>query len=125
MRPALAAAATVTAIALSAAACTTPPWVQASIDQATAEGLPCPGHAALFDLVGLPDHFHHVAERESNCDPAAVNPSSGATGLLQIMPFWASSCGTTRHGLLDAFTNARCAVYIYERQGADAWSQTW
>jgi hypothetical protein len=99
--------------------------VQQRIDEATAEGLPCPGHAALFDLVGLPDHFHYVADRESNCDPSAVNPSSGATGLLQIMPMWADDCGTTRHGLLDAFTNARCAVLILAVQGPGAWSQTW
>jgi hypothetical protein len=113
------------ALAVVALAGCTDPWWFAARDNATAKGLPCADHAALIDLAGLPDHFHYVADRESNCWPGAINSRSGATGLFQIMPMWADDCGTTRHGLLDGFTNAVCAAHIYAVQGPDAWSQTW
>jgi hypothetical protein len=100
-------------------------WADSLTADAAAAGLPCPEHAAIIDLAGLPDHFHYVADRESTCDPAAVNDESGATGLLQVMPMWADDCGTTRHGLLNAWINAVCAAHIYDVQGPGAWSQTW
>jgi hypothetical protein len=101
-------------------------WLTERRESAQARGLPCAHHAALIELVGLPEHFHRVAERESTCWEGAVNPRSGATGLFQIMPgTWADDCGTTRAGLLDAFTNAVCAAHVLRVQGPDAWSQTW
>jgi hypothetical protein len=112
---------------LSLTACT-PEWNlwRDGLAQGAADaGLPCPEHAAVIDLAGLPDHFHTVARRESTCDPAAVNGSSGATGLFQVMPMWADDCGTDRHGLLNAWINAVCAAHIYQVQGPGAWSATW
>jgi hypothetical protein len=103
-------------------------WWSAQRDEAAAKGLPCADHAALINVVGLPEVFHYVAEAETGgtCRHDLINPRSGATGLFQVLPhLWADDCGTTRHGLLDGFTNAVCAAHIYDVQGAEAWSQTW
>src|SRR5262245_17345024 len=61
-----------------------------------------------------------IMYRESRCNPSAYNPS-GASGLLQIMPFWQrdSQCAGS---LFDAATNLRCGRHILAVQGWVAWS---
>lgn len=58
---------------------------------------------------------------ESGGNPDAHNPS-GASGLMQIMPFWAASWGLPTSALFDPDTNLRLAAYIRDAQGWDAWS---
>jgi hypothetical protein len=59
--------------------------------------------------------MHH----ESRGDPNAVNPSSGAAGLFQIMPFWWDHYGGDR---FDPATNVAVARLIWDQQGYAAWS---
>ena len=65
----------------------------------------------------------HILPRESNCQPDAYN-KSGASGLAQVLSSWAASCGITKQQLFDPLENLRCARYVYNRQGKNAWS-TW
>jgi soluble lytic murein transglycosylase-like protein len=105
-------------------------WIQQTRDEATAAGMPC---AELADAVawrGLPEHFLYVIERESNCTPTAVNRSSGALGLTQLMPFWLRylcpmGIACSSQELLTIEANLDGAAVVYEAQGWAAWSQTW
>lgn len=56
---------------------------------------------------------------ESGGNPDARNPSSGAAGLFQVMPFWWDHYGGDRY---DPETNVRVAKLIWEQQGYGAWS---
>ena len=58
---------------------------------------------------------------ESGGNPDAYNPS-GASGLMQIMPFWADSLGIPRASLFDPATNIEVAAHVYSVQGWWAWS---
>lgn len=58
---------------------------------------------------------------ESRCDPSAWN-RSGATGLMQVMPFWAHHCGGTPADLADPTFNLGCALHVYNVQGWQAWT---
>ena len=105
-------------------------WITTEEQTASAEGQPCPIYADDLAWRGLPDHFLAVIERESRCDPTAVNTSSGALGLTQIMPFWLrdlcpAGIACTPADLLDPQTNLDAAAYVYSVQGPQAWSQTW
>ena len=51
---------------------------------------------AVSKRLGIePDHLSAVISIESGYNPAAVNPSSGASGLIQFMPSTARALGTT------------------------------
>lgn len=63
-----------------------------------------------------------IIECESNGDPQAVNPRSGASGLMQVMPFWADHFGYEREDLLDPSLNMEMAVLVWQEQGWEAWS---
>lgn len=56
---------------------------------------------------------------ESRGDPNAKNPSSGAAGLFQVMPFWWDHYGGDRY---DPTTNVSVASLILASQGWTAWS---
>lgn len=58
---------------------------------------------------------------ESGGNPDAYNPS-GASGLMQVMPFWAASWGLPSSALFDPDTNLQLAAYIRDSQGWTAWS---
>lgn len=81
---------------------------------------PCSEWGPLAIEAGwLPEQWPRLSDImycESNCDPSAHNPS-GASGLLQIMPFW-------YHGRdpYDPYTNLVMGAQIYEAQGWRAWS---
>jgi len=63
-----------------------------------------------------------VAKCESNYNPLAVNPSSGASGLFQFLPAtWAL---TPQHAqsVFDAVANAQGAAWLYQRSGPGQWS---
>lgn len=62
-----------------------------------------------------------VMKCESGGNPNAFN-KSGASGLMQVMPFWADSLGIPRKALFDPATNLRVAAYVLEVQGWKAWS---
>lgn len=83
----------------------------------------CARYERWLDQAGLPAHFHGVMWRESKCIPTARNPS-GASGLLQVMPMWASRCGITVALLFDPLQNILCGVVVYRAQGGAAW-ETW
>lgn len=60
-----------------------------------------------------------IIEHESGGNPNAVNPSSGAAGLFQVMPFWWDYYGGDR---FDPQTNINVAHLIYLQQGWGAWN---
>jgi len=60
----------------------------------------------------LPDWLMVIMKTESNLDPAAVNPYSGATGLIQFMPDTASSLGTSTSAL-KLMDNLTQLDYVY------------
>jgi Transglycosylase SLT domain len=102
-------------------------WVTQLEGDATAAAAPCPIYADDLAWRGLPEEFLYIIERESNCDPAAVNASSGALGLTQIMPSWLPvlcplGIACTEAELLDPEVNLDAAAYIFATQGPDAWS---
>lgn len=63
-----------------------------------------------------------LMELESRGDPGAVNPTSGATGLMQVMPFWARRFGHTRSELKDPLVNLDISAWILERHGWTSWN---
>ncbi len=63
-----------------------------------------------------------LMEFESAGDPGAKNPTSGASGLMQVMPFWAGHFGYSALDLFDPWTNLEVAAVIRDQQGWDAWS---
>jgi Transglycosylase SLT domain len=63
-----------------------------------------------------------LMEHESAGDHLAQNPASGASGLMQIMPFWAGHLGYQVDSLFDPAINLRIAAYIRDEQGWDAWN---
>ncbi|MEX2134369.1 MAG: transglycosylase SLT domain-containing protein [Acidimicrobiia bacterium] len=63
-----------------------------------------------------------LMELESAGDPGARNPASGATGLMQVMPFWAGHFGYSTSDLFNPWTNLEVAAAIREQQGWEAWS---
>lgn len=97
----------------------------ATTSQGTAEAGPCWRwrHIALdyFTLSQWRYPVRGIMRRESNCEPDAYNPS-GATGLMQIMPFWADDCGGWPSRLFRPRFNLRCARHVYNVQGWYAWS---
>jgi soluble lytic murein transglycosylase-like protein len=66
-----------------------------------------------------------VAEAESNLDPLAVNPSTGASGLFQFMPStWASLSELAGWGgasVFDSRANAAVAAWTVARYGWHPW----
>ncbi len=60
--------------------------------------------------------------KESNGDPDARNPSSGAAGLMQVMPFWARTHGYAYADLFMPGVNLWVASQIRDQQGWSAWS---
>jgi hypothetical protein len=59
---------------------------------------------------------------ESGGDPGAVNPSSGAAGLMQVMPDWAPKFGVSYEALFDPATNLSIAYALYASEG---WASQW
>lgn len=128
------AAACVAFVGLSACTPAEISWWTATVNDAANAGHRCPDLAPAMALYGLPttdevyrNGFDYIAWRESRCDPTAVNRSSGALGLFQIMPEWIPTlCGLgiacTPRDLLDAHTNMDAAAYVFSVQGWQAWS---
>lgn len=85
----------------------------------------CPQWYQMARAVGWTDSqwrtLDYIMYRESRCRPGAHNPS-GASGLLQIMPMWASTCGVGRAELYEAVVNLSCGRVVLDRQGWGAWS---
>lgn len=63
-----------------------------------------------------------LMELESAGDPDARNPESGASGLMQVMPFWAGHFGYSSSDLFNPWTNLEVAAAIRDKQGWGAWS---
>ena len=65
-----------------------------------------------------------VMDAESSCNPSAKNPSSSASGLLQILAGHTgpgSRCGGDRSMLFIAEWNLWCGSLVLRDQGWDAW----
>lgn len=66
--------------------------------------------------------------RESRCDPTAMNTSSSASGLLQILasthcPWIRREFGDcSRQWLADPVNNIRAAASLWDKQGDSAWN---
>lgn len=63
-----------------------------------------------------------LIEHESGGNAAARNSSSGASGLLQVMPFWADEYGVSRSDLFEPDINLWISRKIRDTQGWTAWS---
>lgn len=63
-----------------------------------------------------------LMDHESRGDPKALNPSSGASGLMQVMPFWADHFGYSREEMFNPAINLEMAAWILERHGWNSWS---
>lgn len=68
------------------------------------------------------DRVMCLMERESGGDPEARNPSSGASGLMQVMPSWADVFGYEPEDLYHPVVNLWIASRILEQQGWGAWT---
>ena len=94
-----------------------------------------PGRGAVVDLIR--DHFASlgskteavalcVADAESNFDPLAENPSTGAAGVFQFLPStWASLSELAGRGgasVFDARANVAVAAWTVARYGWHPWS---
>lgn len=82
-----------------------PPWLVALVSQ-----YPWPVDTML-----------RIIWRESRYDPGAYNRSSGASGLLQVMPGWASENPDYWTMRFDSSWNVALGWYIYQQQGLSAW----
>ena len=63
-----------------------------------------------------------VAACESGDNPNAVNRSSGAEGLFQIMPSTWAGTPYASQSEFDPVANAKAAAWIYARRGGSAWT---
>lgn len=59
---------------------------------------------------------------ESRGNPDARNPSSGASGLLQVLPSWASVFGYKSSDLFDPAVNLKISAALYADGGWGHWS---
>jgi len=59
---------------------------------------------------------------ESGGNPDARNPSSGASGLLQVLPSWASVFGYKSSDLFDPAVNLEISAALYADGGWGHWS---
>jgi hypothetical protein len=66
--------------------------------------------------------MQRIARLESNCDPSAKNPNSGATGLFQIMAGTTWGYADCTGDIYNPLDNMECAVKIYRLQGFNAWA---
>lgn len=83
-----------------------------------------------FGPLGLGSRFVEIARCESELKADAVNPKSGASGVLQIHPFWnkpwhsdpvAQYVGSHWHLRFDPNINVEMAYRIWESYGIDEW----
>lgn len=59
---------------------------------------------------------------ESGGNPTAQNPSSGASGLMQVLPSWADNFGVTPADLFDPVVNLNISYALYRDGGWGHWS---
>ena len=59
---------------------------------------------------------------ESKGDPNAYNPSSGASGLMQVLRSWAPKFGVSSADLFDPATNLRISASLKASGGWRHWS---
>ncbi len=84
----------------------------------------------LMRWVGWPEYhlptLTRIVMRESSGRPNALNPSSGAAGLLQFMPQWYRGYwGHPPFNPFDPETNLRVGWWLYQRQGWSPWAATY
>ena len=80
---------------------------------------------SLVSLYFAPEDVDRVIclmGKESGGNPGARNSSSGAAGLMQVMPFWASRHGYEYDLLFNPAVNLRIASGIRDEQGWGAWT---
>lgn len=77
--------------------------------------------ALYFDVEDV-DRAICLMAKESGGDPDARNPSTGAAGLMQVMPFWAETHGYAHDDLFNPGINLWVASQIRDQQGWSAWS---
>ncbi|MEX1249201.1 MAG: lytic transglycosylase domain-containing protein [Acidimicrobiia bacterium] len=104
------------------------PIVETCADESTGDISWSSGVDAWGPLVAV--YFRHEDVERALClmalesagDPGARNPTSGASGLMQVMPFWAGHFGYGVDALFDPFVNLEIAAQIRDQQGWEAWS---
>ncbi len=74
-----------------------------------------------FDA-GDVDRVICLIAKESGGNPDALNPKTGASGLMQVMPFWAEAASIDSERLFEPQVNLWLARSILEIQGWSAWS---
>ena len=81
--------------------------------------------ASLVSFYFAPEDVERVIclmGKESGGNPEARNPNSGAAGLMQVMPFWASRHGYEYDMLFNPAVNLWIASGIRDEQGWGAWT---
>jgi soluble lytic murein transglycosylase-like protein len=102
----------------------------APVEQAAGSGLGNRGSDVDQWLPLVAGHFNPedvqrvlcLIGHESGGNETARNSSSGASGLLQVMPFWADEYGLARSGLFKAEINLWVGRKIRDSQGWTAWA---
>ena len=78
--------------------------------------------AALYFTAEELERVLCLMTAESGGNLHARNPSSGASGLMQVMPSWAGVFGYSRRDLFQPDINLWVASQILDRQGWGAWT---
>ena len=68
------------------------------------------------------DYAIAVAWCESKFDAHAYNPASGASGVMQLIPFWHASRLRPGESWFDGATNVRVAYELWREQGWQPWN---
>ena len=79
---------------------------------------------AAFSDTPVLDHMEYIAHRESGCDPNALNPSSWAKGLFQLLghdDLIHAACPLAYPAWNIAGCNAQAARYLYDSSGLAPW----
>ena len=116
----------VTVVALAACRPPAPP------PAAGTTGLTCRGNAVIGDIIGNafagtsvgPYMDEVIVPRESGCDPNALNRSSGAAGLFQLLGHGdlIAACPYLWRSPFDAYCNAWAARQLYNGSGLAPWA---
>src|SRR2546421_920251 len=92
---------------------------------------PCAGGGSIQQIIldafaplgaGAQNWALRVAKCESGYNPNALNRSSGASGLFQVLPSTWASMPQHNQSVFNPVANAQAAAVLYQRSGPNQWS---